>query len=132
MRAEQEPNLVHFALVGVQNCGTTSLADVLDRHPQLCLAQGEEAHLFDRADAQRAGFDRHRFDSLFAHRRPDQLQVDETPSYLFLPGCSGGPDPQFAPSVDEGVAGGQGWGAAGAVLPGFRSWWADDEVVSGV
>ena len=70
MRTEPEPNLVHVAVVGAQKCGTTSLAAVLDRHPQLCLAQGKEAHLFDRADVQRSGVDRDRFGVAIASVQP--------------------------------------------------------------
>ncbi|MEQ1701728.1 MAG: sulfotransferase domain-containing protein [Ilumatobacteraceae bacterium] len=81
------PRRIDAAIVGVQKCGTTSLAAMLAEHPQVCLAAGKEAHLFDDPEVQRSGVATARFDGLFAHRRPGQLLLDATPSYLYLPGC---------------------------------------------
>lgn len=75
------------AIVGAQKCATTSLARMLERHPGICLAAGKEAHLFDDAEVQRAGPSGERWEAQFAHRRPGQLLLDATPSYLYLPGC---------------------------------------------
>jgi len=79
--------VVDVAIIGVQKCGTTTLADLLGRHPQLCLARGKEAHLFDDAVVQREGVDPALLEPFFAHRLPGQLLLDATPSYLYLPGC---------------------------------------------
>lgn len=81
------PLTVSVALVGAQKCGTTTLATLLGAHPQLCLATGKEAHLFDDPTVQRDGVDPAGMELLFAHRQPGQLLLDATPSYLFLPGC---------------------------------------------
>ena len=78
---------IDIAIVGAQKCGTTTLAELLGAHPQLCLAKGKEAHLFDDEQVQRDGADASRLQTLFAHRQPGQLLLDATPSYLYLPGC---------------------------------------------
>lgn len=78
---------IDVAIVGAQRCGTTTLAALLGDHPQVCLAVGKEAHLFDDPRVQHGPLDPVRFDGLFAHRQPGQLLLDATPSYLYLPGC---------------------------------------------
>lgn len=78
---------IDIAIVGAQKCGTTTLAELLGAHPQLCLAKGKEAHLFDDEQVQRNGAGAARLQALFAHRLPGQLLLDATPSYLYLPGC---------------------------------------------
>jgi hypothetical protein len=78
---------IDVAIVGAQRCGTTTLAALLSDHPQICLAVGKEAHLFDDPIVQRGSIEPVRFDGLFAHRQPGQLLLDATPSYLYLPGC---------------------------------------------
>ena len=81
------PNLIDVAIVGTQKAGTTSLAHALAEHPQICLALGKETHLFDRVDVQNDGVDDAELLRHFAHRRPGQLLLDATPSYMYLPGC---------------------------------------------
>jgi hypothetical protein len=78
---------IDAAIVGAQKCGTTSLAAMLEQHPQICLAVGKEAHLFDDPRLQRVGVARAHLERSFAHRLPGQLLLDATPSYLYLPGC---------------------------------------------
>lgn len=82
-----EPLRLDAVIVGAQKCGTTTLAAMLAAHPQICLAAGKEAHLFDDPQVQRDGVDPARLEGLFAHRLPGQVLLDATPSYLYLPGC---------------------------------------------
>jgi hypothetical protein len=81
------PARIGAALIGAQKAGTTSLATVLARHPDICLAAGKEAHLFDRPEVQRRGPRPDELETFFGHRRPGQVLLDATPSYLYLPGC---------------------------------------------
>jgi hypothetical protein len=78
---------IDAAIVGAQKCGTTSLAGVLGGHPDICLAAGKEAHLFDRADVQAYGPTDGQLAAAFPDRHPGQLLLDATPSYFYLPGC---------------------------------------------
>jgi hypothetical protein len=81
------PDRIGAAVVGAQKCGTTSLAAALALHPDVCLAAGKEAHLFDRPDVQANGPTDADIDTSFPGRRPGQLLLDATPAYLYLPGC---------------------------------------------
>jgi hypothetical protein len=81
------PLRVGAAIIGAQKAGTTSLAATLATHPGICLASGKEAHLFDRPDVQARGPQSEDLERFFAHRRPGQVLLDATPSYLYLPGC---------------------------------------------
>ncbi len=78
---------IDAAIIGVQRGGTSSLAAAMAAHPEICLAEGKEAHLFDRADVQEHGPDPERLDELFAKRRPGSVLLDATPAYLYMPGC---------------------------------------------
>jgi hypothetical protein len=78
---------IDVVIAGAQKCATTSLAAALAAHPGICLADGKEAHLFDRRDIQEAGPSQDDLSSFFAHRTPHQLLLDATPSYMYLPGC---------------------------------------------
>lgn len=79
--------VLDIALIGAQKSGTTSLAALLAQHPSVCVAQNKETHLFDQHRVQQKGL--HPDDLLghFPHREHDQVLVDATPSYLYLPGC---------------------------------------------
>ena len=41
---------VNLHIVGVQKAGTTALAHFLSQHPDICLVDGKEAHVFDQPD----------------------------------------------------------------------------------
>ena len=41
------PNLI---IPGVQKAGTTALASFLSQHPDICIVEGKEAHVFDDPD----------------------------------------------------------------------------------
>lgn len=80
---------IDAVIVGAQRCATTSLAEVLGGHPQIRLAVGKEAHLFDDADVQARGIDDDIIAAAFGgpDRLDDVLLLDATPSYLYLPGA---------------------------------------------
>jgi hypothetical protein len=78
---------VDAVIAGAQKCATTSLAAALGSHPDVCLARGKEAHLFDRRDVQQSGPSQADLAMYFEHRLPHQLLLDATPSYIYLPGC---------------------------------------------
>ncbi len=78
---------VGAVIVGAQKCGTTSLAAALAAHPSICLATGKEAHLFDDPAVQSRGLSSARLAAAFAAHRDEELLLDATPSYLYLPGC---------------------------------------------
>jgi hypothetical protein len=81
------PLRVTAALIGAQKCGTTTLAELLARHPLICLARNKEAHLFDQVDVQRNGPTATQLALYWPEPAPGQLLLDATPSYLYLPGC---------------------------------------------
>lgn len=82
------PPRVSFVIGGAQKAGTTALARYLQGHPQLCLPEGKEAHVFDDP-----GFDEDwdvaRIDREYARHFPvesaGRLLGDATPIYMFHP-----------------------------------------------
>lgn len=49
------PNKVNLFILGAQKCGTTALATFLNEHPDICLVEGKEAHVFDDPDYPYSG-----------------------------------------------------------------------------
>lgn len=78
---------VGAAIVGAQKCGTTTLAAMLDEHPQIRLAVGKESHLFDQAVVHRDGPTDGDIEQYWPGVSEGELLLDATPSYLYLPGC---------------------------------------------
>ena len=78
---------VGAAIVGAQKCGTTTLAAMLDEHPQIRLAVGKESHLFDQAVVHRDGPTDGDIEQYWPDVSEGELLLDATPSYLYLPGC---------------------------------------------
>lgn len=80
--------MVNFMIVGAQKAGTTALAHFLAQHPQLCMAEPKEPHLFDgpllHGDWTVAEVDRC-YAPFFSHARPGQLRGEATPIYLYWP-----------------------------------------------
>lgn len=84
----KRPNLF---ILGGQKCGTTALAQFLDQHPDICLAQGKEAHVFDDpAHLNASGHSQASFAQLdaayakkFADARQQQYWCDATPIYAY-------------------------------------------------
>jgi len=86
-REPKGPDKITAAIVGAQKAGTSSLAAILGTHPDVALAQGKEAHLFDDADIQADGLTRQRLAQAFPNFAGERIVLDATPSYLYLPGA---------------------------------------------
>jgi len=78
---------VDAAIVGAQKSGTTWLAASLSNHPEIFLAFGKEAHLFDQVEVQEEGVSPALFSEKFPKPNNIQKLLDATPSYMYLPGC---------------------------------------------
>ncbi|EHH0749927.1 TPA: sulfotransferase domain-containing protein [Vibrio vulnificus] len=82
------PNLF---IIGGQKCGTSALAHFIAQHPEICLAKGKEAHIFDHPDF----FNGDGLESLsqevldqayepkFAHANNERYLCDATPIYAY-------------------------------------------------
>ncbi|MFO6423839.1 sulfotransferase family protein [Motilimonas sp. KMU-193] len=80
-----KPNLY---IVGGQKCGTTALASFLQQHPDICLVQGKEAHIFD-SPAHLTSDDAalvNAYKALLPHYQGEKYLCDATPIYCYLPG----------------------------------------------
>lgn len=75
---------INVAIVGAQKAGTSSLFDLLRRHPEVCPGPRKEWHLFD--DEKRA-WDTPDYSDYRAPARSERqrIAIDGTPSYLFWP-----------------------------------------------
>jgi len=80
--------LIQFVIGGVQKGGTTALAQLIARHPQIALPRDKEAHVFDAPDFAEhdtpAQIDA-RYAGHFAPAAEDVLHGDATPIYCFHP-----------------------------------------------
>lgn len=76
-----------FVIAGVQKAGTTALASFLECHPDLCLADEKEVHLFD--DPAYACWDAETIERRYAEAcsgyRGQRLVGEATPIYLYWP-----------------------------------------------
>lgn len=72
---------VDFAIVGAQKCGTTTLYDILNTHPDLVGSRVKEPHFFLAPDWRARLNDYH---SLFA-QRPGAKYFEASTSYTFFP-----------------------------------------------
>jgi hypothetical protein len=75
---------VNVAIVGVQKAGTSSLFDLLRKHPEVCPGPRKEWHFFD--DEKRP-WDEPDYSGYWARAWTvrQRIAVDATPSYLFWP-----------------------------------------------
>ena len=75
-----------FLIVGAQKSGTTALAHFLGQHPDICMAEPKECHVFDDPDYG-AGWSREDIDRFyepfFAHCSGERLRGEATPAYMF-------------------------------------------------
>lgn len=76
------PNLF---IIGGQKCGTSALAHFLAQHPDICLAQGKEAHVFDNPELD---IHAHQqldvaYQSKFSHGTGQAYYCDATPIYAY-------------------------------------------------
>lgn len=78
----KRPNLF---ILGGQKCGTSALAHFLSQHPDICLAQGKEAHIFDNPDIDI--YDAEQLDityqGKFTHANGQRYYCDATPIYAY-------------------------------------------------
>jgi hypothetical protein len=82
---EEAPRIpINVAIVGVQKAGTSSLFDLLRKHPEVCAGPRKEWHLFDDEKRSWAEPD---YSGYWAPGRTDRqrIAIDGTPSYLFWP-----------------------------------------------
>lgn len=85
LAAETAPRVpINVAIVGAQKAGTSSLFDLLRKHPEVCAGPRKEWHLFD--DELRSWQDPD-YSDYWAPGRTDRQRtaIDGTPSYLFWP-----------------------------------------------
>ena len=80
-----------FMIVGTQKGGTSALAAMLARHPEIGMASPHEVHLFDSkaysSDWTSQQIDR-RYRPFFEHCRGERIRGECTPLYMFLPGVA--------------------------------------------
>jgi hypothetical protein len=73
-----------FLCIGAQKAGTTTLHDLLQRHPDAFVPEVKETHYFSlHFDQPLAWYERH-----FAAARPAQIVGEITPYYLFHPAAA--------------------------------------------
>jgi hypothetical protein len=73
-----------FLIIGSQKAGTTSLYEVLRRHPDVTMARKKEIHFFIHDRLYRQGLAR--YERFFWNGKPDSRAIGEaTPGYLCYP-----------------------------------------------
>ncbi|MBU1156276.1 MAG: sulfotransferase domain-containing protein [Proteobacteria bacterium] len=80
--------LPSFLVIGAQRSGTTSLFQVLRRHPQVFIPDVKEVNFFFHDNHYRRGVEY--YQSVFADAAPSSLAVGEaSPGYICKPGVAG-------------------------------------------
>lgn len=74
--------LVNFMIIGAQKCGTTTLAEQLALHPQICFCKTKEPCYFNRVSDWRAELAA--YHNLYTPK-PGQLCGEASTTYTFLP-----------------------------------------------
>lgn len=81
--------LVNLQILGVQKAGTTALAHFLGQHPDICVVDGKEAHVFDQPEietqADKNSFAKTRYRKKLAHYHSERIICDATPITLLNP-----------------------------------------------
>ena len=79
-----------FFVVGAEKCGTTWLADMLRKHPDVFIPDRKEIHYFNRKFDEHPELDNYNFDkpihwyySFFKNANPDQMSGEVCPAYLW-------------------------------------------------
>lgn len=77
------PQLPSFVIIGAMKSGTSTIATMLDSHPDAYLVPNKEVYFFDRDDFYARGVDwyRERFEGASGQRAVGEA----SPSYLFFP-----------------------------------------------
>ena len=80
---------VNLHIIGVQKAGTSALAHFLSQHPDICLVEGKEAHVFDQPDFfesdDRLDYANKRYRKKLQHYSGESVICDATPVTLFNP-----------------------------------------------
>lgn len=83
---------MNFIIVGAQKAGTTALASFLDGHPEICMADEKELHVFDHEeyspDWTAAAIDE-RYSRAFSRYAGQRRLGEATPIYLYWPHIAG-------------------------------------------
>jgi hypothetical protein len=79
--------MVEIVIAGVQKCGTTALHKYLCRHPQITGGHKKEIHYFDDTTVDWNCPDYAKYETQFPARRPGEMRLDASPSYIYLPHC---------------------------------------------
>jgi hypothetical protein len=79
--------LITAFIIGVMKSGTTSLARYLARHPDICLCDKKEAHIFDQHYWQKNGVTADVLSTKFSSFSGEKIVLDATPIYVFAPGA---------------------------------------------
>lgn len=81
--------LVDLHIVGVQKAGTSALAYFLSQHPDICVIEGKEAHVFDQPnffdEDDPHGYAQERFWKKLPHYNNESVICDATPITIFNP-----------------------------------------------
>lgn len=79
-------SVINVFIAGTQKGGTTALAEFLAGHPQVCLVQGKEAHVFDQAniDSLTSADISARYRQLLPHYNGETICCDATPLYMYF------------------------------------------------
>lgn len=76
-------NCPDIALIGAAKTGSTSLAKVLNLHPDICLGKLKEPEFFSDPEKLKKGIENYKFN--FAHAKSHQLTLDASTSYSKYP-----------------------------------------------
>jgi hypothetical protein len=88
LRADGFPFFPSVFLAGAPRCGTTSIAKLLSRHPEVCFSRPKEVNYFGRVPAEALGqIQRDYLDRYFFHHDPQRHRVvaEGSVSYLYDP-----------------------------------------------
>lgn len=77
---------INLFIAGTQKGGTTALAEFLAEHPQICVVQGKEAHVFDAPDIEQLNKAdiNSRYQQLLSHYQGEKICCDATPLYMYF------------------------------------------------
>jgi hypothetical protein len=78
---QMEKNTVGLTIIGAMKCGTTTLADLLARHPDVCFCSNKEPDFFSKSPDWRNSLDE--YHALFNDRT--KLMAEASTSYTFYP-----------------------------------------------
>jgi hypothetical protein len=73
------PGRPNFLIIGAAKAATTTLSNLLDRHPQAAIVQGKEPHFFSVDANYQAGWER--YQRLFSHCTHELATGDASTSY---------------------------------------------------